>query len=157
MLRAFAKRAESLERLDVLLENAGISTAKFVEVAGHESTITTNVISTFLLALLMLPVLQKTSRKHNVTPTLTIVSSEVHFFTRSVDRNPSITETTAATAPTIHSALRFSYIESPLTTDSASPSARHPPFSEPSIPHKKPEWRIDTMFQSSWKSLLAVK
>lgn len=80
--RAFAKRAESLDRLDILLENAGISTAKFVEVAGNESTITTNVVSTFLMALLMLPILQKTSKNYNTVPTLTIVSSEVHFFTR---------------------------------------------------------------------------
>lgn len=74
-----------MERLDILVENAGISTAKFVKVAGNESTITTNVVSTFLLALLMLPKLQETSRKFNIVPTLTIVSSEVHFFTRYVD------------------------------------------------------------------------
>lgn len=88
-VRAFAKQAQSLERLDILVENAGISTAKFVKVAGNESTITTNVVSTFLLALLMLPKLQETSRKFNIVPTLTIVSSEVHFFTSFPERKAS--------------------------------------------------------------------
>ncbi|CZT16998.1 related to enoyl-CoA hydratase/isomerase [Ramularia collo-cygni] len=90
-VRAFAKRAESLDRLDILLENAGISTAKYVEVpgTGMESTIVVNVVATFLLALLMIPAMQKTSKKHNTIPTLTIVSSEVHFFTSFPERKAS--------------------------------------------------------------------
>lgn len=39
---------------------------------------TTNVVSTFLLALLMLPKLRESGRNFNMTPTLTIVSSEMH-------------------------------------------------------------------------------
>ncbi|KAK3068492.1 hypothetical protein LTR53_013891 [Teratosphaeriaceae sp. CCFEE 6253] len=86
-VQQFAKRVEGLRRVDVLLENAGISedavglgnTQKFLEVGGNESTITVNVVSTFLLALLVLPKLQETAKIHATTPNLTIVSSEVHF------------------------------------------------------------------------------
>ena len=53
----------------------------YTAVAGNESTITVNVVSTFLLALLVLPKLQETARLFNVIPTLTIVSSDVHYFT----------------------------------------------------------------------------
>jgi NAD(P)-dependent dehydrogenase (short-subunit alcohol dehydrogenase family) len=80
-VKEFAKRAQGLDRVDILLENAGISTNKFTVVEGNESTVTVNVVSTFLLALLMLPKLQETGRKHNTIPNLAIVSSEVHFFT----------------------------------------------------------------------------
>jgi NAD(P)-dependent dehydrogenase (short-subunit alcohol dehydrogenase family) len=80
-VKQFAKRAQGLDRLDILLENAGINTTSFKLAEDNESTITVNVVSTFLLALLMLPKLQESGRKHNTIPNLAIVSSEVHFFT----------------------------------------------------------------------------
>jgi hypothetical protein len=43
--------------------------------------VTVNVVSTFLLALLLLPKLQETAKTFSITPTLTIVSSEVHGLT----------------------------------------------------------------------------
>lgn len=78
-VKAFAQRAsKELDRIDILCENAGIApTAKRI-VEGHESSITVNVISTFLLALLLLPKLKETARKFKKETTLTIVSSEVH-------------------------------------------------------------------------------
>lgn len=48
-----------------------------------------NVVSTFLLALLLLPKLQQSSNKFNIRPTLTIVSSEVHFFTSFPEKSSS--------------------------------------------------------------------
>ncbi|KAK4894573.1 hypothetical protein LTR27_007214 [Elasticomyces elasticus] len=90
-VKAFAKRANGLKRLDIVLENAGINTTKFVIAGGNESTVTVNVVSTFLLALLILPKLQETAKVHNITPNLCIVSSEVHFFTSLPQRkSPSI-------------------------------------------------------------------
>jgi retinol dehydrogenase-12 len=77
----FAARASKLSRLDVVLENAGIATREFNLAEGNEATITTNVISTYLLALLLLPKLKETAQQHNKRPHLVIVSSEVHFFT----------------------------------------------------------------------------
>lgn len=43
--------------------------------------VTVNVVSTFLLALLMLPKLQETSKEFKTTPTLSVVSSELQFVT----------------------------------------------------------------------------
>jgi retinol dehydrogenase 12 len=81
-VKAFANKAKELPRLDAIVENAGISTRKFKLAEGQERTIMTNVISTFLLALLLLPKLRESGRKFNITPRLTFVSSEVHHFTQ---------------------------------------------------------------------------
>lgn len=81
-IKAFAKRAEGLDRLDVILENAGVAlmsdSLQFSKKAGTELTIAINVIGTFLLALLMLPILQSSGKKHGIVPRLSITSSEVH-------------------------------------------------------------------------------
>lgn len=91
-VKAFARRAtEELDRVDVLCENAGIAVLKQQVFEGHESTITVNVISTFLLALLMLPKLKETARRFKRETTLTIVSSEVHAWTDMPERKaPSV-------------------------------------------------------------------
>ena len=78
-VKAFVEQCQSLDRVDALVENAGISVDSFELAEDNESTITTNVISTFLLALMMLPKLRKTATEYSIKPRLTIVSSEVHF------------------------------------------------------------------------------
>ncbi|KAI4740683.1 NAD(P)-binding protein [Aureobasidium sp. EXF-12298] len=85
-VKEFAKRVDTLPRIDAIVENAGISTEKFQLFEGQESTITVNVISTFLLALLVLPALKRSSQKHNIQPRLTIVASEVHHWTDLPER-----------------------------------------------------------------------
>ncbi|KAK4952274.1 hypothetical protein LTR28_006656, partial [Elasticomyces elasticus] len=98
-VQAFARKAEGLERLDAVLENAGVNTQKFKLVDGIETNLQINVVSTFLLALLMIPKLRADGRKFNFTPTLVIgeifcttiphepwlmhilVTSELHAFT----------------------------------------------------------------------------
>ncbi|TVY53494.1 Short chain dehydrogenase sol3 [Lachnellula cervina] len=77
-VKAFADRASELPRLDVLLENAGIAAVKWQVFEGHESTLTVNVISTFYLALLLLPKLKSSAKQFGIKPRLTIVSSAVH-------------------------------------------------------------------------------
>lgn len=90
-VEAFAAQLNGLKRLDALVENAGIATRTFQIAEENEATITTNVVSTFLLALLALPKLRETATKYNVEPRLAIVSSEVHFLTDLPERkNPSI-------------------------------------------------------------------
>lgn len=74
----FCARAQSLPRLDVLVANAGIATRIFTLLEGFESTITVNVISTFLMALLLLDKLRETAMKYDKTPHLTIVTSDAH-------------------------------------------------------------------------------
>lgn len=87
-VKSFAHRASQLPRLDVLLENAGIAGSdEFLLAEGHERRITVNVISTFLLAVLMLPKLKSSAKEFNTHPRLTIVTSEVHGFTKFPERN----------------------------------------------------------------------
>ncbi|KAI4097952.1 MAG: hypothetical protein LQ339_006656 [Xanthoria mediterranea] len=94
-VRDFASRVDrELNRLDVVCENAGIATGYFRVTEQDESSITTNVVSTFLLAFLLLPKLKETARCFNTQPTLSITSSEVHGFTDFAERNsPQIFET----------------------------------------------------------------
>ena len=49
-VRQFCARAQKLERLDAVVENAGIATPNYEQVEGMESTITVNILSTFLMA-----------------------------------------------------------------------------------------------------------
>ncbi|KAK5077293.1 hypothetical protein LTR64_005226 [Lithohypha guttulata] len=78
---AFSDRcANDLYRLDGVSLNAGITMAKLELMEGYESTIAVNVISTFLLAITLLPTLRKSAMKHNITPRLSIVGSETHVW-----------------------------------------------------------------------------
>ncbi|KAL9634408.1 MAG: hypothetical protein Q9164_004110 [Protoblastenia rupestris] len=89
--KQFAKQVEGLKRLDAVIENAGVAKLDWTVSEEDEMTITTNVVSTFLLALNLLPKLRETASKFNITPHLVIVSSEVHFFTKFPERkSPNI-------------------------------------------------------------------
>lgn len=82
---AFSKRITSdPRRLDVVLANAGLSRVAFKQTDdGYEQVLQVNVLSTGLLALLLLPKLEATARMGEpdgapapLKPHLTIVSSE---------------------------------------------------------------------------------
>ncbi|CZR63677.1 related to light induced alcohol dehydrogenase Bli-4 [Phialocephala subalpina] len=85
-VKQFANKVNGLERLDVVVENAGMATGHWKEVEGNEIMITTNVISTGLLALLVLPKLRESASKYNMVPRLSIVSSELHFMCKFEER-----------------------------------------------------------------------
>jgi retinol dehydrogenase-12 len=85
-VKAFAARAQKLERLDVVIENAGIYTFEFNQAEENEATITVNVVSTFLLALLLIPKLRETAVKFEKVPVLTFTGSFVHFDTKFPER-----------------------------------------------------------------------
>lgn len=92
--KSFVKRADSLKRLDTVVENAGIATREYRVAEDNEATITTNVVSTYLLGLMILPKLRETGTKFNITPHLVIVSSEVHVRTSLPERSrPNIFKT----------------------------------------------------------------
>ena len=56
-------------------------------------SLTVNVVSTFLLALMMLPKLRESGAKFNMVPRISIVSSLVHHYTNlSAKANPNIFE-----------------------------------------------------------------
>jgi retinol dehydrogenase 12 len=86
-IKAFVARANALERIDVLLENAGIALTFWDEFEGMEQNIKVNVVSTMLIALSMLPKLRETAAKFNVTPHLEIVTSEAHKVTSYDEAN----------------------------------------------------------------------
>ena len=82
-----AKKAEGLERLDVVVENAGIVTYQWNMMEDNESTITTNVVSPLLHAILSLPKLRETSVKFNTTTKIVFVASFVHWMTKFEEQN----------------------------------------------------------------------
>ena len=86
-IKAFCTRASTLPRLDAVIENAGIMTKYFKIVGGYESTITTNVIGTFLLVLGLLPKLKQSAKDFNIQPRLSIVSSDLHFIAKFPERH----------------------------------------------------------------------
>ncbi|KAF7931137.1 uncharacterized protein EAE97_009346 [Botrytis byssoidea] len=75
----FCEKAKTLPRLDVMLLNAGILTKEYRVAEDNESTITVNVISTFLMAFLLMPKLKETAKYFGTTPHMTVVSSDLHF------------------------------------------------------------------------------
>ncbi|CEN59564.1 hypothetical protein ASPCAL02012 [Aspergillus calidoustus] len=79
---AFADKALALPRLDAFIANAAIATKVYsLAEGGYESSVTVNNISTFLLALILLPKLQKTGAEYPNRfrpPHLTILTSQVH-------------------------------------------------------------------------------
>lgn len=58
---AFAEQASSLNRLDIVVNNAGIVVYNFEIAEDNESSITVNAVSGMLLSLLLLPELRETS------------------------------------------------------------------------------------------------
>ncbi|OAA35230.1 NAD(P)-binding domain protein [Beauveria brongniartii RCEF 3172] len=80
---AFAKRVESLQRMDYAVLNAGMcaTTFRINESTGHEETIQVNYLSSALLAALLLPV-AKAKRVVQGGPTrITVTSSDVSSWT----------------------------------------------------------------------------
>ncbi|KAI9702218.1 MAG: hypothetical protein M1820_006300 [Bogoriella megaspora] len=78
-VQKFAERATTtLSRLDVLIANAGLGTRTFRITEDNEETVTTNVVSLFLLALLLHPKLQETARKYDIYTHITVTASELY-------------------------------------------------------------------------------
>jgi retinol dehydrogenase-12 len=74
-IKAFAESAKGLERVDVLLNNAGVMALNYQSVEGLERCVAINVVGTFLLTFLVLPKLEETRRKFNTDTYLTTVCS----------------------------------------------------------------------------------
>ncbi|KPM43955.1 hypothetical protein AK830_g2607 [Neonectria ditissima] len=71
----FAKKLETLDRLDALISNAGAVMAQFQVVEGIEVSLLVNVVSTMLLTFRALPKLQESAKKFGIQPRLVIVTS----------------------------------------------------------------------------------
>lgn len=84
-VQSFAKKACSeLARIDGVIENASIAVEDWSTAEGMETTLTVNVISTYLLAMLLLPKLKASAIMTSTIPHLTIVSSGAGFFVEGV-------------------------------------------------------------------------
>lgn len=77
-VQEFATKCQSLSRIDALVANASIATHKYSVFEDNESTITVNVVSTFLLILLILPALRKSALRWNIMSVVTVVASDIH-------------------------------------------------------------------------------
>lgn len=78
-VEAFAQRVDKLDRLDAIIENAGLVMTKFELVEGIEHSLLVNVVSTMLLAFRVLPKLQESAGRLGVQTHLVIVSSNTAF------------------------------------------------------------------------------
>ncbi|KAK5193686.1 hypothetical protein LTR99_006085 [Exophiala xenobiotica] len=104
-VKSFASRADRYVktgggRLDVAIMNAGVATGKFVQTPedGWERSLQVNCLSTALLSLRLLPLLQHSNAKSSSTsvlPHLVIVASDIHAIASFPER----------TAPNILQAL----------------------------------------------------
>ena len=75
-----ARMQSSLPRLDAIILNAGVDTREFSQAEDNETTITVNVISTFLLGLLALPSLRRTAQEQGTLTHMTFLSSMIQIF-----------------------------------------------------------------------------
>ncbi|KAK8021966.1 Short-chain dehydrogenase [Apiospora rasikravindrae] len=82
-VKAFAARvAAELDRIDIFIENAGLAKMAWSTAEDNETQITVNVVSTMLLAALVLPKLKKVATALGIRPTLTLTSSGAHAHTQ---------------------------------------------------------------------------
>jgi retinol dehydrogenase 12 len=80
-VKAFAARASSLDRLDIVVNNAGILVYDFELAKDNESSITVNAVSGMLLSLFLLPKLRETSVRLKKETVLAYTGSFVHVMT----------------------------------------------------------------------------
>ncbi|KAF2875610.1 hypothetical protein BDV95DRAFT_278873 [Massariosphaeria phaeospora] len=75
-IKAFAERAGKLDRLDAVLQNAGILSNQFKMLEEDEAHITVNVVGAVLLGLLVLPKLRQSAKDFGTTGRLSFVGSD---------------------------------------------------------------------------------
>lgn len=96
-VKSFARKAaQQLERIDALIENAGVGTAMTDLSEGHPTPVTVNVYSTLLLAVLLLPKMKETALQFKTTPHIVVVTSTIAFMEQATwdlikdDPNPVV-------------------------------------------------------------------
>ncbi|KAI0147233.1 NAD(P)-binding protein [Xylariaceae sp. FL1272] len=82
-IKDFATQAAGLDKLDIVILNAGVKGIEYTKSkSGHELNTQVNHLGTALLSLLLLPPLEKTATESGSPTRLTIVSSENHFWVK---------------------------------------------------------------------------
>jgi retinol dehydrogenase-12 len=80
---AFSKRADTLDRLDIVILDAGVKYLDYVESkTGHEAHVQINHLGTALVSVHLLVPLDRTAKAIAESSQLTIVSSENHFWAK---------------------------------------------------------------------------
>ncbi|KAI4157167.1 MAG: hypothetical protein LQ342_008496 [Letrouitia transgressa] len=81
-IEAFGKRAQMLDRVDIVILNAGVMKKNYIKsTSGHELHLQVNYLSTALLSLLLFPPLKTTSKMAMKPSHMTVVTSEMHMWT----------------------------------------------------------------------------
>jgi len=78
-VKDFAEKVQGLDRIDAVIENAGVALDKRTTSDGLETTLTVNVVNTMLLAVLVLPKLQQSAKTFGISPHVVVVGSGVAF------------------------------------------------------------------------------
>ncbi|KAI9155314.1 Short-chain dehydrogenase/reductase phmF [Paramyrothecium foliicola] len=79
-VQKFAKRVETeLERVDAIVQNATAADGAWSVAEGLESTLTINVVSTFLLIILLMPYLKKCAGLFSMKAQIVLVTSSMGF------------------------------------------------------------------------------
>lgn len=95
-VRSFCQRAAGqLENLDVVVENAGVYDKEYHVAEGYERQITVNVLSTFLMAVMLLPLLKRSATTTTTEAAsaaaapshLVIVASNAHLYPSFPERH----------------------------------------------------------------------
>ena len=85
-VEAFARRALGLERLDIVVANAGIFLFEWSVAEGSETTVTVNVVSHMLLVMLVLPKMRETAAATGRAGVVTFCGSFTHWMTKFPER-----------------------------------------------------------------------
>jgi NAD(P)-dependent dehydrogenase (short-subunit alcohol dehydrogenase family) len=83
-VKEFGEKVQGLDRVDAIIENASVALVKWTIAEGLETTLTVNVVSTMLLAILVLPKLQESAKRFGISPHLVVVGSGVAFQAKGV-------------------------------------------------------------------------
>lgn len=87
-VKSFARRCnQDLQRLDCVIGNAALGSRSYSVLEDNEAALTVNIVSTFLLSILLMPLCRKSSRSFNVQPRLTFIVSDVHGMARLPERH----------------------------------------------------------------------
>ena len=79
-VKQFLERVKGLDRLDALLQNAGLITGKFVVTpGGDEIHIAVHIVGAVLLGLGVLPKLRETGKRFEKKAILSFVGSDTHY------------------------------------------------------------------------------
>ena len=86
-IKAFGARVNTLDRLDGVIQNAGMASHHWKTIAGHEAHVAVNVIGAMLVGLSVLPKLRESATKFGTQNRLTFVGSDTYYFAQFKEAN----------------------------------------------------------------------